>query len=92
MFKKTKELQGLVNASRTDLKRAERRLEDYKLSIKNFEEQAKIQYEEKKKLEEEIEKQNDLIKRIKFLLRVNKYGNEKVIIDKIKELVNDYQN
>ena len=54
MFKKTKELQGLVNASRTDLKRAERKLEDYKLSIKNFEEQAKVQYEEKKKLEEEL--------------------------------------
>lgn len=91
MFRKTKELQSLVNASRKSLDNAERKIEDYNILLKNMEEQAKVQYEEKKQLEKEIENKNDLIRKVRWLLRINKYNNENAILGKIKELVTDYQ-
>lgn len=91
MFRKTKELQSLVNASRKSLDNAERKIEDYNILLKNMEEQAKVQYEEKKQLEKEIENKNDLIRKVRWLLRINKYNNEEAVLGKIKELVTDYQ-
>lgn len=47
--------------------------------------------EENKDLRFENEEQLDLIKRIDESVNPNKYNNEKAILDKIKELVRDYQ-
>ena len=47
--------------------------------------------EENKDLRFENEEQSDLIKRIENLIDSNKYNNEKAILDRIKELVRDYQ-
>lgn len=89
MFKRTKELQSLLDASRKALKEAEDKVENKNILIKNMEEQAKALYEENKDLRFENEEQLDLIKRIDKLVNSNKYNNEKAIIDKIKELVSD---
>lgn len=91
MFKRTKELQSLLDASRKALKDAESKVENRNMLIKEMEEQAKALYEENKDLRFENEEQLDLIKRIDKLVNSNKYNNEKAIIDKIKELVRDYQ-
>lgn len=79
---KKKELQSLENA--------ERKIEDYNILLATMEEQAKTQYEEKKQLEQEIANQKSLIIKIKWLLKINKYNNEKAILGKIKELVSDF--
>lgn len=47
--------------------------------------------EENKDLRFENEEQLDLIKRIDESVNSNKYNNEKAILDRIKELVRDYQ-
>lgn len=91
MFRRTKELQSLVEATRKALKEAEDKAENRNAVIKDMEEQAKALYEENKDLRFENEEQQDLIKRIDKLVNSNKYNNEKAIIDKIKELVSDYQ-
>ena len=91
MFKRTKELQTLLNASRKALKEAEDKVENRNILIKDMEEQAKALYEENKDLRFENEEQLALIKRIDRLVNSNKYNNEKAILDKIKELVSDYQ-
>jgi len=91
MFKRTKELQTLLNTSRKALKEAEDKMENRNILIKDMEEQAKALYEENKDLRFENEEQLDLIKRIDKLVNSNKYNNEKAILDKIKELVRDYQ-
>ncbi len=91
MFKRTKELQTLLNASRKALKEAEDKVENRNILIKDMEEQAKALYEENKDLRFENEEQLDLIKRIDERVNSNKYNNEKAILDKIKELVRDYQ-
>lgn len=91
MFKRTKELQTLLNASRKALKEAEDKVENKNILIKDMEEQAKALYEENKDLKFENEEQLDLIKRIDRLVNSNKYNNEKAILGTIKELVRDYQ-
>ncbi len=47
--------------------------------------------EENKDLRFENEEQLDLIKRIDESVNSNKYNNEKAVLNKIKELVRDYQ-
>ena len=91
MFKRTKELQTLLNASRKALKETEDKIGNRNMLIKDMEEQAKALYEENKDLRFENEEQLDLIKRIDKPVNSNKYNNEKAILDKIKELVRDYQ-
>ena len=59
--------------------------------IGDMEKQAKALYEENKELRFEFEENNELIKRIEKLVSSNKYNNEKAVLNKIKELVSDYQ-
>ena len=77
MFRKTKELQSLVNASRKNLKDAERKVEDRNILIAD--------------LQKKNEEQEELINRIKRIATSNTYNNEKAILGKIKELISDYQ-
>ena len=80
---KNKELQRLVNSSRKALRRAEDEIE--KLTKENLE-----VYEENKDLRFENEEQKDFIKRIDKLVNSNKYNNEKAILQKVKELISDF--
>ena len=59
--------------------------------IGDMEKQAKVLHEENKDLRSENEEQIDLISRIEKLVSSNKYNNEKAVLSKIKELVDDYQ-
>lgn len=98
MFRKTKELQSLVNASRKNLKDAESRIKNKSMLIANLQNKNNeltkeniAVHEENKELRFENKEQADLIKRISNLVSLNKYNNEKVFLNKIKELVSDYQ-
>ena len=98
MFRKTKELQSLVNASRKNLKEAESKIENRNILIadlqnKNAEltEENLAVHERNKDLRFENEEQKELIDRITRVATANAYNNEKVILSKIKELVNDHQ-
>jgi hypothetical protein len=99
MFKKTKELQSLVNESRNSLKNAERKIEDRNILIADL--QSKNEeltnenlavHEENKDLRFENEEQKELIDRIKRIATANSYNNEKAILRKIKELISDAEN
>lgn len=59
--------------------------------IRDMEGQAQSLYEENKEIRFELEESKELIKRIEGLISSNKYNNEKAVLDKIKELVSDYQ-
>ena len=96
--RKTKELQSLVNASRKNLKDAESRIKNRNMLIADLQirnedltKENLVVHEENKELRFENEEQADLIKRISNLVSLNKYNNEKVFLNKIKELVSDYQ-
>ncbi len=99
MFRKTKELQSLVNASRKNLKDAERKVENRNILIADLQKKNKelsneniAVYEENKDLRFENEEQRELIGRIKRIATSNAYNNEKVILGKIKELISDAEN
>jgi hypothetical protein len=96
MFRKTKELQSLVNASRKNLKDAERKVEDRNILIADLQKKNEelsneniAVYEENKDLRFENEEQRELIDRIKRIATSNAYNNEKAILGKIKELISD---
>lgn len=96
--RKTKELQSLVNASRKNLKDAESRIKNRNMLIADLQirnedltKENLVVHEENKELRFENEEQADLIKRISNLVSLNKYNNEKVFLNKTKELVSDYQ-
>ena len=99
MFRKTKELQSLVNASRKNLKDAERKVEDRNILIADLQKKNEelsneniAVYEENKDLRFENEEQRELIDRIKRIATSNAYNNEKAILGKIKELISDAEN
>lgn len=96
MFRKTKELQSLVNASRKSLKEAESKIENRNILIadlqnKNAEltEENLAVNEENKDLRFENEEQKELIDRISRIATANTYNNEKAILGKIKELIKE---
>lgn len=97
MFRKTKELQSLVNASRKNLKDAERKVEDRNILIADLQKKNEelsneniAVHGENKELRFENEEQRELIDRIKRIATSNAYNNEKAILGKIKELISDF--
>ena len=98
MFRKTKELQSLVNASRNNLEIAERKVENRNILIADLQKKNEelsneniAVHEENKDLRFENEEQKELIDRISRIATANTYNNEKAILGKIKELISDYQ-
>jgi len=79
-----KEKQSLLEARTKALKRAEREIKEQRKLILQ-EERNNI------KILEQNNKKTELIKRITNLANANKYNNEKAILNKIKELISDYQ-
>ena len=97
MLRKTKELQSLVNASRKNLKDAERKVEDRNILIADLQKKNEelsneniAVHGENKELRFENEEQRELIDRIKRIATSNAYNNEKAILGKIKELISDF--
>lgn len=77
MFKRTKEMQSLINSSRKSLANAEIQIAERNKLIE-------ITVEENREIKE-------LVKEIKKLTTSNRYGRPDVILNKIKELIRDYQ-
>lgn len=98
MFRKIRELQSLVDASRKNLKDTERKVENRNILIADLQKKNEklsneniAVHEENKDLRFENEEQGELIDRIKRIATSNAYNNEKAILSKIKELISDYQ-
>lgn len=77
MFRTKKEMQSLIDTSRKSLADAEVKIEERNKLIKTTR-------EENRELKE-------LVKEIKRLATSNRYGRPDVILNKVKELVHDYQ-
>ena len=73
------------------IKNQEAMIHNRDILIGDMEKQAKALYEENKELRFELEENNVLINRLEKLVSSNKYNNEKAVLNKIKELVSDYQ-
>lgn len=65
-------------------------LRDSNLENKQLKEVRLIEVRNNTKILKQNNKKTELITRINELLNANKYNNEKVVLNKIKELVKDY--
>ena len=83
MFKTIRNIEKIdkLNKRNVELAREVRNLNRENLAVHN----------ENKDLRFENEEQKEFINRISKIATANSYNNEKVILNKIKELVNDYQ-
>lgn len=91
LFRKIKEMQSLIKSRTTALKKAESQIDNRNRFIYKQQKEMDKLKQENKELRFELEEKGDLIKRIENILNSNKYNNEKSALNKIKELVNDYQ-
>ena len=104
MFRKSKEMQSLINASRKALENAEKTLtetrdkilhrdkliEDQRKEINQWQKENEVLHEENKELRFDNEELRELFSKVKKLAESNNYGNEKIVANKIIELVNDF--
>ena len=94
MFRKTKELQGLVDSSRTSLKEAESRIKNRNIVIADLQKQNKeltnenlAVHEENKDLRFENEELKDIVKEIDNLAKTQQYGSVENLQNKIKSIL-----
>lgn len=73
------------------IKNQEAMIKNRDILIGDMEKQAEVLNEENKELRFELEEKDILINKLEKLVDSNKYSNEKVFTEKIKELVHDYQ-
>lgn len=98
MFKTRKEKQSLIDASRKSLANAEdeitqreKLIEMQRNEIHEYQKENEVLHQENKELRFDNEELRELFNKIKNLVEINNYNNEKIILAKIKELVCDYQ-
>lgn len=84
-------MQSLVNSRTKALKEAEIKIKNLTNEKEQLKEVRLMEVRNNTKILEQNNKKEELIKKISNLLSSNKYNNEKVILNKIKELVKDYQ-
>ena len=77
MFKRTKELQSLLTASRKALANAENKI----VQRDHFIHKEAVKHQ----------KQSELVEQITRILYSNNYGQPEIYLNKLKELVHDYQ-
>lgn len=89
--RKTKELQSLLEARTKSLNKAEEIIKDLKIENKELKQIRLQEVRNNTKLLEQNNKKTEFITRIIDSIDSNKYNNEKAILNKIKELADDYQ-
>lgn len=94
MFRKTKELQSLVNVSRNALKEAESKVKNRNILIADLQKKNEeltneniAVYEENKDLRFENEEIRDIIKEIDNLAKTQQYGSVQNLQNKIKSIL-----
>lgn len=88
MFNRKQEKIDELNARNIELAI---QLRDIKLENKQLREIRLQEVRNNTKILKQNNKQADLINRVNDLINSNKYNNEKAVLNKIKELVSDYQ-
>lgn len=89
--RKNKELQSLLEARTKALNKAEEIIKEFKTENRELKHIRLQEVRNNAKILEQNNKKTEFITRIIDLANSNKYNNEKAVLNKIKELANDYQ-
>ena len=91
MFKRRKEMQSLINASRKALDEAETKIKELTIDCKELREIRKEQTHNNTILLNKNRELTELLNKVNEVATSNTYNNDKMVLNKIKELVQDYQ-
>ena len=91
MLETRKQLKEIIDTKTKQIHAREKLLDEQRAEIHQWQEENKALYNENKDLRFNNEELSELVKRIKNLAESNNYNNEKSILNKIKELVKDFE-
>ena len=90
MFTKKRHFKETIETQEKQIKARDKFIDGQRAEIHQWQEENKALYNENKDLRFNSEELSELVKRIKNLAESNSYNNEKSILNKIKELVKDF--
>lgn len=90
MFTRKRHLKEIIETKSKQIANRDKLIDGQRAEIYQWQEENKALYNENKELRFDNEERSELIKRIKDLAESNSYNNEKIILNKIKELVKDF--
>ena len=85
MIERKKHLREVIETKSMQIRARESLIEDQRKEIHEWQKENEVLHQENKELRE-------LFSKVKKLAESNNYGNEKSILNKIKELVSDFEN
>lgn len=91
MFERKKHLREVIKTKSKQIENRDKLIDGQRAEIHQWQEEKKALYSENKALRFDNEELSELVKRIKNLAESNSYNNEKSILNKIKELVKDFE-
>lgn len=90
MFERKKHLREVIKTKSKQIANRDKLIDGQRAEIHQHQEENKTLYEENKDLRFNNKELSELVRRIKNLAESNSYNNEKIILNKIKELVKDF--
>lgn len=90
MFERKRHLKEVIETKSKQIANRDKLIDGQRAEIHQWQKGNKALHNENKELRFDNEERSELIKRIKNLVESNSYNNEKSILNKIKELVKDF--
>lgn len=92
MIERKKHLREVIETKLMQIRARESLIEDQRKEIHEWQKENEVLHQENKELRFDNEELRELFSKVKKLAESNNYGNEKSILNKIKELVSDFEN
>jgi hypothetical protein len=92
MIERKKHLREVIETKSMQIRARESLIEDQRKEIHEWQKENEVLHQENKELRFDNEELRELFSKVKKLAESNNYGNEKSILNKIKELVSDFEN
>lgn len=92
MIERKKHLREVIETKSMQIRARESLIEDQRKEIHEWQKENEVLHQENKGLRFDNEELRELFSKVKKLAESNNYGNEKSILNKIKELVSDFEN
>lgn len=92
MFERKKHLREVIKTKSKQIENRDKLIDGQRAEIHQWQKENEVLHQESKELRFDNEELRELFNKIKNLVEINNYNNEKIILAKIKELVSDFEN
>lgn len=91
MIERKRHLKEVIKTKSMQIDNRDKFIDEQREEIHRWQKENEVLHQENKELRFDNEELSELVKRIKNLAESNSYNNEKSIVNKIKELVKDFE-